>query len=447
MSTWGLNTYFYGPKDDLKHRTVWREPYSPTEAQGLQDLITACSRRGIAFIYALGPGLDIRYGSDADLDHLRTRFQQMLGLGCRHFALLFDDIPDHLDPADLARWGSLAEAQSHVANRILAWLRLPHPQGGTNSPPAGQQPAEHAPPGRLLFCPTPYCGRMALRRHGGEGYLDALGAALDPAIDILWTGPEIISREISVEHIADITRVLRRKPVIWDNLHANDYDGRRFFCGPYSGRPLPLRQAVGGLLSNANCELPLNFIPFRTLAAFVHARDAWDPRSAYLGALHEWHPHFQTCGDPLSFEDLRLFTDCFYLPHELGGDAAALLGLAQDLLTRHASTWGANARGFRALSTRLRTTCARMAELRERPLFHALSRRVWELREELDLLERYVAFRAAHPDPSLPWGSDFHLPDTYRGGLVARLQHLLLQQPDGSFTHATLPHPPVIPTP
>ena len=31
-----------------------------------------------------------------------------------------------------------------------------------------------------------------------------------------------------------------------------------------------------------------------------------------------------------------------------------------------------------------------MTELRDRPFFHALSRRVWELREELDLLDRYV---------------------------------------------------------
>ena len=30
--------------------------------------------------------------------------------------------------------------------------------------------------------------------------------------------------------------------------------------------------------------------------------------------------------------------------------------------------------------------------------------------------------------------SDFHLPGTYRGGMVARLQRLLVQHPDGTFT-------------
>lgn len=31
MQSWGLNTYLYGPKDDLKHRLLWREVYSPEE--------------------------------------------------------------------------------------------------------------------------------------------------------------------------------------------------------------------------------------------------------------------------------------------------------------------------------------------------------------------------------------------------------------------------------
>ncbi len=30
--------------------------------------------------------------------------------------------------------------------------------------------------------------------------------------------------------------ILRRKPTIWDNLHANDYDQQRMYLGPYSGR-------------------------------------------------------------------------------------------------------------------------------------------------------------------------------------------------------------------
>jgi hypothetical protein len=75
-----------------------------------------------------------------------------------------------------------------------------------------------------------------------------------------------------------------------------------------------------------------------------------------------------------------------------------------------------------------------MTELRDRRLFYALSRRIWELREELDLLERYVAFKSDPTNHSASFTSDFHQPGTYRGGFVARLQRLLRQHPDGTFT-------------
>jgi hypothetical protein len=75
----------------------------------------------------------------------------------------------------------------------------------------------------------------------------------------------------------------------------------------------------------------------------------------------------------------------------------------------------------------------RMTELRQRGLFYALSRRLWELREELDLLDRYIEFEFADPQNHTAFTSDFHQPGTYRGGFVPRLQSLLGQEPHGAF--------------
>ena len=36
MQQLGLNTYLYCPKDDLKHRALWREPYTAEELLGLR---------------------------------------------------------------------------------------------------------------------------------------------------------------------------------------------------------------------------------------------------------------------------------------------------------------------------------------------------------------------------------------------------------------------------
>jgi hypothetical protein len=190
------------------------------------------------------------------------------------------------------------------------------------------------------------------------------------------------------------------------------------------------------LLSNPNTEFPLNYVALRTLAAFVHCNGAWDARKAYLSAIREWLPRFATICQPITLEDLILFCDCYYLPHEEGPDAEKMYERARSLLARNPGEWTAERiAGFREPASRLHELCIRLTELRHRPLFYALSRRIWELREELDLLTQYFEAKCAgerHGFPSLT----SHLPGTYRGGMVARLQRLLVQEPDGTLRPA-----------
>ncbi len=233
--------------------------------------------------------------------------------------------------------------------------------------------------------------------------------------------------------------MLRRKPLIWDNLHANDYDGRRFFCGPYSGRPPELRGEVSGLLlqseQRVSAELRARCARF---ARVPPGRGSWDPRAAYLAAMDEWGRRSRpSAGPPLALEDLVLFGDCFYLPYEEGTEAEAFLDCARGLLRRSPAEWGGDAGEFLRAAARLRELCGALPTLRDRPLFHALSRRVWDLREELDLLERYVTLRFASGSDEVPVHSDFHLPGTFRGGTIARLQELLVARRDGTFAAAS----------
>lgn len=69
--------------------------------------------------------------------------------------------------------------------------------------------------------------------------------------------------------IEKLSKVLGRAPVIWDNLHANDYDQRRLFLGPYSGRSTALIPQLNGVLTNPNCEYGANYIPIHTLAQWA----------------------------------------------------------------------------------------------------------------------------------------------------------------------------------
>ena len=88
----------------------------------------------------------------------------------------------------------------------------------------------------------------------------------------LFLGPKVVSKVITTQTIEAVTNVLKRRPVIWDNIHANDYDQRRVFLGPYDGRPVELFPMLNGVLTNPNCEFESNFIAVHTLSSWL--RDA-----------------------------------------------------------------------------------------------------------------------------------------------------------------------------
>src|SRR5437762_10097316 len=119
MKSWGMNTYLYAPKDDLKHRLFWRERYSEREADVFRDLIRECRSKGLRLIYAIAPGLNMSYSSRKDMARLRRKADHLVDLGCRDFGLAFDDIEPVLSRDDSKRYGCIAGAQCSVPNNVL----------------------------------------------------------------------------------------------------------------------------------------------------------------------------------------------------------------------------------------------------------------------------------------------------------------------------------------
>ena len=408
LASWGMNTYFYAPKDDLKHRALWRECYTSSELEALDAIVTRCGERGLRFVYGLSPGLDVRFQDADDRQRIRDRLQQILALGVRCFALLFDDLPGNLTEADSAAFGSVAGAQCDVANEVLNWLMT--------------QDSDC----QLLFCPTPYCDRMDRWNLGGTDYLSTVGSQLAPAIDVLWTGPEIISGQIPVDSIRAVRARLQRPPIIWDNLHANDYDAQRAYCGPYSGRSPELLSEVRGVLANPNCQSALNYVPLHTLATYLRDPCAYDPRQAYLAAMNDWLPRFATIGEPFELADLTLLGDCFYLPHEHGPLASSFHERVRWLVRNPTNAWDATTeQQFAETCRQIESIFQKLTELRDRELFYAWSRRVWDLKEEVDLFSDVMTQKRQGGDLAIGIYSETHLPRTYRGGIVGDLRRLL----------------------
>ena len=400
----GLNTFLYAPKDDLKHRAIWRELYDEAQASELAALVRDAQRHGLRFIYAISPGLDIRYADPAETGTLIDKLLQLRGLGVRDFAVLFDDIPTGLQPGDLGGLQELAAAQAGIANTVFSQLAL--------------NPGE-----RFLFCPVEYCGRFANPSVADSPYLKTIGQQLHQGIDILWTGPEIISGELDSEGLLEIEAILKRKPLIWDNLYANDYDTRRLYLGPYLGRDESIRTRVSGVLVNPNCQFEANFPAIASFGDFVRGEAETNRRELHAKSIAQWLPQFATVGGAAFDErDMALLVDLFHLPFEHGAltkqALVALDSMDVECLTRFAD----GVRGLQEKATRLTN----------RDLAAAFYRHLWDAKEECELLIAIANWSKAGNRGS------FHdarfRPKLFRGGLLGDLAQRIVQNPDGSFT-------------
>jgi protein O-GlcNAcase/histone acetyltransferase len=390
----------------------------------LARLAAAAKARGLTMMAALAPCLDITYGDPAELSCLLRRLDQFISLGLTHFALLFDDIPSKLRPEDAVQFPSFAAAQCHIAN--AAWAYLCAKNGA-----------------RLFFCPTEYCGRMAGGDPEQSPYLQTLGQELGQKIDICWTGPEIISPAITVDSLRRLSTVLRRKPVIWENFHANDYDIRRTHAGPLGGRESGIRAEIAGFITNPNNEFEANFVPVHTTGAFL-AGSNYDEVKATELAARAWRDRFRLAysaiGETLKEPEVNLLVDLLYQPFRAGPQSTAIVAKARDLLKQArpdttAPAWREGQAQVRAYHDRVAALFDRMTELENRDLFYTFQPHLWEVREELHTLTRYLDWLATGPAANDIFPEANRLPNTYRRGFSADLQALIPRDRDGNLNH------------
>ncbi len=262
----GMNTFVYGPKDDPLVRRLWREPYAGDGLARLSGLVARCDDRGVDLVYCLSPGLSIRYSSADDISVLCAKLDSVARLGVRAFGLLLDDIPAVLQHAeDRAAFADLADAHVDVIGRVLAHLGAA---------------------ARLLVCPTTYWG------YGTEPYLARLGEALDPRIDLLWTGRAICSATLDLPDAQVFEHTARRPPLYWDNYPVNDVAmGFELHVGPYRGRDPRLAEASRGVIANPMELFEASKIAIATIADYLA-----DPRSLRTrGKLADGHHGRRGC--------------------------------------------------------------------------------------------------------------------------------------------------------
>jgi hypothetical protein len=247
LSSIKLDTYVYGPKQDIFHRKKWFADYPRSKMKEFRELLALSKAYHIRFNYALSPMQEPKSSK------IIRKIRSMLELGITDFSLFFDDITVPLSK-------ETAQKQAHAANELYDFLltKIIDPV--------------------LFFCPTQYYGLKDTE------YLKTIARVLYRPVRIFWTGPHVVSKRIDRDHIEKITGIIKRKPLIWDNLFANDYLPGVVLNFPYQYRVPETASKTSGILINPMNQYYLSKRLIYTFAVFKRSPYAYIPGRAWQKA-------------------------------------------------------------------------------------------------------------------------------------------------------------------
>lgn len=195
----GYSFYLYAPKEDGHLREEWTAPLLSDHdyVASLERMSKDAHRLGLDFGVALSP-LGLTSNFDGLKELVITRVKELCAIThCEIFALLFDDMVK-----DTEEIGALQ-------NRIIAAIEKELP--------------EHVQ--HFIICPSYYTDDPVLDKLFGqrpEHYFSDLMRDLPERVEVFWTGERVLSADITPKYLEGVTKLLGRKPFIWDNYPVND---------------------------------------------------------------------------------------------------------------------------------------------------------------------------------------------------------------------------------
>ncbi|MFN4177633.1 beta-N-acetylglucosaminidase domain-containing protein [Phenylobacterium sp.] len=258
----GYGFYLYAPKADGFLRKRWREPYPDADLASLADFAALCRATGVRFGAGLSPYELYRDFDAASKQALAVKLDQLVSLGLDDLGVFFDDMRGDLP--------GLAAAQVEIVH----WI------------------AERVPGVRLIACPSYYTDDPVLDRVFGQrppNYLEDLGAGLDPAIHLMWTGEEVCSLQVTPAHLARVAGRMRRRPFLWDNYPVNDGPrmSRRLHLRAFTGRPATIGDHLAAHGINTASQAVLSRIPALTLLDSYAQGEAYEYAASFRRAARQ----------------------------------------------------------------------------------------------------------------------------------------------------------------
>ena len=241
LQTRGFHHYIYAQKADRHLRRAWRDVLPAERLTQLSTLAAQCHKNHLKFGIGLTPyEIHLDYSPDARTS-LRRKVLQLNQIGTDILCILFDDM--HGAPR-------LAEIQAQIVGDVTGWSTA----------------------STFIVCPTYYSDDPVLEKVFGLApprYLQSLGRALDPVVDVFWTGEQVCSSRYPDGHLEEITDRLGRKPYIWDNHLANDGKERctHLYLRPFDTGFILNSALVSGIVINPMNQPSLARIPLAVYAA------------------------------------------------------------------------------------------------------------------------------------------------------------------------------------
>lgn len=231
-----LKTYFYCPKEDLNHRTEWRNEYPKEWLIHFGSFVSQANLLEIEIIFGISPGIDFK--SDEDLEILIKKITSISKEGVNNIAILFDDLYQD----------SSGEHHAKIVNDCI----------------------NLCPKINFFTVPQEYASSLALPNIYSSDYLISFKETLHPSVPIFWTGSNVVSQHSFAEEIAEWNNLFQRPLIFWDNFYANDYCGPKVILESYKSMSLEAAKNLNGLMINPTGLIEVDLICLDFFGNFIN---------------------------------------------------------------------------------------------------------------------------------------------------------------------------------
>lgn len=262
--TKGINTYLYCPKNDL---FITQKPYllyPENLLLQIQNFIELANSKEVCFIYGLNPTLSESSinNSTKTVNKIVKKLDQLFKVGCRNFALLFDDLEIAYDVFTKQQFDqNFTDKIVLIVNQVYQKF-----EDKVNS---------------FYFCAPDYNFKNK------SAFTESI-KKLNPKIVLFWTGNEIFSADIKINDLKRVKSLTKNSSLaLWSNYPVNDAE-QNLGCFNLGGFYPPEESTLPELNSifvNPMREIWANLPFYITFNDYIQNPNTYDKKLAWDKAL------------------------------------------------------------------------------------------------------------------------------------------------------------------